>query len=177
MAGDWQPAEKLRQPLYIAVEKILGVDEALRQEWPVHGTSGYDFLNLVNGLFVCSENRRAFARLYREWTNDPRSFADVVYDSKRLIMQVSLSSELHMLAHQLDRLAQKRRCSRDFTFNSLRYALQEVIACFPVYRSYITTEAIHPTTARYVQQAIARAQRRNPAVSRDCLTSSETCFC
>ena len=160
-------AEKLTQPLYIAVEKILGVDEALRQDWPVYGTSGYDFLNVLNGLFVSSENRRAFARLYREWTNDPRSFADVVYDSKRLIMQVSLSSELHMLAYQLDCLAQKQRRSRDFTFNSLRYALQEVIACFPVYRSYITTENIHPDDRRYVQQAIARAQRRNPAVSRE----------
>ena len=159
--------EALRRPLYVVVEKILGVHEALREDWPVDGTSGYDFLNVLNGLFVATENRQAFTRLYRDWTQDPRPFAEVVYDAKRLIMQVSLASEVHMLAHQLDRLAQQHRRSRDFTFNSLRYALQEVIACFPVYRSYITTDDIHPDDRRAVPQAVARAQRKNPAVSRE----------
>jgi (1->4)-alpha-D-glucan 1-alpha-D-glucosylmutase len=70
------------------------------------------------------------------WTQDPRPFAEVVYDAKRLIMQVSLASEVHMLAYQLDRLAQQQRRSRDFTFNCPRYALQEVIAYFPVYLLY-----------------------------------------
>src|SRR5262249_18120868 len=101
----------------------------------------------------------------RDWTQDPRTFADVVYDAKGLIMQVSLSSEVHMLAYQLDRLAQKHRWSRDFTFNSLQHALQEVIACFPVYRSYITSDELHPDDGRYVQQAGVGAQGRNPAVS------------
>jgi (1->4)-alpha-D-glucan 1-alpha-D-glucosylmutase len=157
----------LRRPLYIAVEKILGVHEALREDWPVYGTSGYDFLNSLNGLFVDAGNRWAFTRLYRDWTQDPRTFAEVVYDAKRLIMQVSLSSEVHMLAYQLDRLAQQHRRSRDFTFNSLRYALQEVIACFPVYRSYIGTDELHPDDRRYIQQAVFWAQRKNPAVSRE----------
>jgi (1->4)-alpha-D-glucan 1-alpha-D-glucosylmutase len=129
--------EELRRPLYVVVEKILGVHEALRQDWPVYGTSGYDFLNVLNGLFVDAEKRGAFTRLYRDWTQDPRTFAEVVYDAKRLMMQVSLSSEVHMLTYQLDRLAQQHRRSRDFTFDSLRHTLQEVIACFPVYRSYI----------------------------------------
>jgi (1->4)-alpha-D-glucan 1-alpha-D-glucosylmutase len=72
-----------------------------------------------------------------------------------------------MLAQQLDHLAQQHRRSRDFTFNSLRYALQEIIACFPVYRSYILTDEIHPDDRRYVQQAVARAQRKNPVVNRE----------
>ncbi|HJU04167.1 MAG TPA: malto-oligosyltrehalose synthase [Nitrospiraceae bacterium] len=156
-----------RRPLYVVVEKILGVHEALRDDWPVYGTSGYDFLNLLNGLFVDESKRGDFTRGYQEWTHDWRTFADVVYDSKRLIMQVSLSSEVHMLAYQLDRLAQKHRRSRDFTFNSLRHALQEVIACFPVYRSYILTEDIHPDDRRSVQQAVARARRKNPTVGRE----------
>jgi (1->4)-alpha-D-glucan 1-alpha-D-glucosylmutase len=149
------------------VEKILGSRETLRDDWPVEGTSGYDFLNLVNGLFVDGRNRRGLTRVYQDWTQDLRSFADVVYDSKRLIMQVSLASELHMLAYQLDRLAQQHRRSRDFTFNSLRHALEEVIACFPVYRSYVTSEGYHPDDRRYVQQAVSRAERKNPAVSRE----------
>jgi (1->4)-alpha-D-glucan 1-alpha-D-glucosylmutase len=156
---------QLRRPLYVVVEKILGVREALRDDWPVYGTSGYDFLNVLNGPFVDAGNRRGLTRIYRDWTQDLRTFADVVYESKRSIMQVSLSSEVHMLAYQLDRLARKHRRSRDFTFNSLRHALEEVIACFPVYRSYIVSDTLHPDDQRYVQQAVLRAQRKNPVVS------------
>jgi (1->4)-alpha-D-glucan 1-alpha-D-glucosylmutase len=159
--------EDLRRPLYVVVEKILGVRESLREDWPVYGTSGYDFLNALNGLFVDAQNRTAFTRFYRDWTQDARTFAEVVCDAKRVIMQVSLSNDVHMLAYQLDRLAQQHRRSRDFTFNSLRHALQEVIAYFPVYRSYITSEALHPDDRRSVQQAVARAQRHNPAVSHE----------
>lgn len=160
-------AGEASRPLYVVVEKILGSRETLREDWPVHGTSGYDFLNQLNGLFVDPDKRGAFTRLYRDWTQDPRPFAEVVYDAKRLMMQVSLASEVHMLAYQLDRLAQRHRHSRDFTLNSLRHALQEVIACFPVYRSYIVSDAIHPDDRRYVLQAVTRAQRKNPAVSRE----------
>jgi (1->4)-alpha-D-glucan 1-alpha-D-glucosylmutase len=155
------------QPLYIVVEKILGAYETLRADWPVYGTSGYDFLHLLNGLFVDAEQRRVWTRLYRDWTQDLRPFVDVVYSAKYLIMQTSLASEVYMLAHRLDRLAQQHRSSQDFTFNSLRRALQQIIACFPVYRSYITGNVIHPDDRRSVQQAVFQAQRRNPAVSRE----------
>ena len=77
--------------------------------WPVHGTSGYDFLNQVNGLFVDADAARAFTRLYHDCVQDDSRFAELVYRNKLLIMQVSLSSELHMLTNQLDRLAQKSR--------------------------------------------------------------------
>src|SRR5262249_49683740 len=84
---------------------------------------------------------------------------------KLLILNASLASELHMLAHQLDRLAQKSRRSRDFTFNTLRNALREVIACFPVYRSYIGDEGVSRTDRRYVELAIRQAAGRNPLMS------------
>jgi (1->4)-alpha-D-glucan 1-alpha-D-glucosylmutase len=157
----------LYRPLYIVVEKILGAYETLREDWPVYGTSGYDFLNLLNGLFVDAEQRRTWTRLYRDWTQDPRPFTEVVYDAKYLIMQMSLSSEVYTLAHRLDRLAQQHRGSRDLTFNSLRRALQQIIACFPVYRSYISSDTLHPDDQRYVQQAVSQAQRRNPTVSHE----------
>ena len=151
-------------PLYVIVEKILGVAEALPPDWPTYGTSGYDFLNAVNGLFVESGNAQAFTRLYQEWTGDTTPFSEVVYRNKYLILTVSLSSELYMLAHQLDHLAQKNRWSRDFTLNSLRHALREIIACFPVYRSYISAEGIHDSDRKYVQAAVSRAKSRNPAI-------------
>jgi (1->4)-alpha-D-glucan 1-alpha-D-glucosylmutase len=152
-------------PLYVVVEKILGPVEPMPEDWPTYGTSGYYFVNMLNGLFVDGRNFQPFTRLYQDWIDSEVPFAEVVYQKKFLIMQVALSSELHMLANQLDRLAQKNRWSRDFTLHSLRHALREVIACFPVYRSYISAEGVHEADRRYVQVAVRRARLRNPAIS------------
>src|SRR5262249_42223890 len=123
----------------------------------------------ANSLFVDGANARAFTRLYQDWAGEaePGStpFAEVVYCKKFLILQVSLSSELHMLAHQLDRLAQKDPWSRDLTPTSLRPALREVIACFPVYRSYIAGEGVGEADRRYVLRGVRLARARNPAIS------------
>jgi (1->4)-alpha-D-glucan 1-alpha-D-glucosylmutase len=156
----------LRRPLYVVVEKILGATEPLPDDWPVAGTVGYEFLNMVNGLFVAGSQAEAFTRLYREWSHSDQPFAEEVYQRKLLILQVSLSSELQMLAYQLDRLAQKSRRSRDFTLNSLRGALREVIACFPVYRSYTAEEGVRPEDQAYVERAVRRAMAHNPTVNR-----------
>jgi (1->4)-alpha-D-glucan 1-alpha-D-glucosylmutase len=157
-----------RWPLYVVVEKILGSAEALPDDLPGHGTSGYDFLNAINALFVNIHNGAEFTRLYRDMTGQDTSFAEMVYQKKYLILQVALSSELHMLGHQLDRLAQKHRSSRDFTLNSLRYALRATIACFPVYRSYISDErGVRPQDRRYVEAAIRLARVKNPTLSWD----------
>jgi (1->4)-alpha-D-glucan 1-alpha-D-glucosylmutase len=158
--------DPLGRPLYVVAEKVLGADESLVETWPVHGTSGYDFLNQVNGLFVDGTQAVALSRVYADWIQDSTRYPEVVYRAKRLIMQVSLSSELHMLTYQLDRLAQKSRRSRDFTFNTLRQALREVIASFPVYRSYIDDEGAHEADRRHVTTAVRRATARNPLLSR-----------
>ncbi|HWY87760.1 MAG TPA: malto-oligosyltrehalose synthase [Gemmataceae bacterium] len=152
-------------PLYVVVEKILGADERLPEEWPTYGTSGYEFLNAVSGIFVDAGAGPAFTRLYQEWIRDDTPFAELVYQKKILILQIALSSELQMLTHQLDRLAQRKRWSRDFTTLSLRRALREVIACFPVYRSYVTGLEIHEADRRYIVRAVRRAMARNPALS------------
>lgn len=154
-----------RWPLYVVVEKILGPDERLPDDWATFGTSGYDFLNAVNGLFVAPDSAAAFTRLYQNWIEDATPFGEVVYRKKFLILQVALSSELHTLAHQLDRLAQADRWSRDFTLTGLRHALRDVIACFPVYRSFISDGEVQESDRQYVQRAVARAQARNPALS------------
>jgi (1->4)-alpha-D-glucan 1-alpha-D-glucosylmutase len=161
----------LQRPLYVLAEKILGKGEPIPEDWPVHGTTGYEFLNTLNGLFVDPGNAATFQRLYQRWLGPDgqgkwaASFADIVYQKKFLILQVSLSSELHMLGHQLDQLSERDRWSRDFTLNSLRHALREIIACFPVYRSYITIQGIHTRDRYYVETAVARAKRKNPAIS------------
>jgi len=155
-----------RWPLYVVAEKILGPDESVPEEWAVYGTTGYDYLNQVNGAFIETSNARAFSRLYADFVQDDARWAEIVYRRKLLVLNVSLASELHMLAYQLDRLAQKSRRSRDFTFNTLRLGLREVIAAFPVYRSYLAADGTHSNDRRYIDTAVRRATARNPLLSR-----------
>jgi len=157
----------VRRRFYVAAEKILLKSEDLRPGWAIEGTTGYGFLNLLNGLFVDGSKRRVFQRLYRQFTGWSQSYADLIYESKRLVMQVSMSSELNVLSRRLDRISEQHRRSRDFTLESLRDALREVIACFPVYRTYIRNDTQHPDEQdeRYIRVAIKAAKRRNPATS------------
>ena len=60
------------QPLFLVVEKILAPDEPLPDDWPVDGTTGYEFANAVNGLFVQPANARAFDDIYTRFTGDRR---------------------------------------------------------------------------------------------------------
>jgi (1->4)-alpha-D-glucan 1-alpha-D-glucosylmutase len=159
------PDSPLWRPLYVVVEKILGPGEPLPSDWPVYGTSGYEFVNAVNDLFVDPENAQKFSRLYYDWGEVDPIFAVTVHQKKTLTLQVALSSELQMLAFQLDRLAQKNRWSRDFTFHSLRHALREIVASCAVYRSYISEEGVSDRDRRYVIAAVNRAKRANPAIT------------
>jgi (1->4)-alpha-D-glucan 1-alpha-D-glucosylmutase len=152
-------------PFYVVVEKILGHDELLRREWPVHGTTGYDFMNLLNGVFVDAANAQAFRELYGDFTGVRVKFSDLLYECKRLILKAAMSSELYVLSRKLSRIAERHRYTRDFTLNSLHHALTETIACFPVYRSYIrrTQNSVGPDDRLNINAAVRAAKRRNPA--------------
>src|SRR5262249_54091734 len=161
------PQSSIERPFYVVVEKILGHDERLRESWAANGTTGYGFLNLLNGLFVDAQNAEAFGKLYRRLAGLESGFPDVAYESKKLVLQTAMSSELHMLARRLDRISEQGRYTRDFPLNSLQHALGEVIACFPVYRSYIRPDddEVGEEDRRYISRAIRNAKRRNPTVS------------
>lgn len=177
-APELNPREKLAaavehggqdfRPCYILVEKILQEHESLRPEWPVHGTTGYEFMNLVNDLFVDPSAAQVFRALYQRFTGSSADLADVVYDSKKLILKVSLSSELHVMARRLDRISEQHRYSRDFTFASLHDAMKEFVTCFPVYRTYITRsdQSVRPEDRVHLDATVRGAIRRNPATSR-----------
>lgn len=155
------------RPLYLVVEKILSAEEPLPADWPVHGTTGYDFLNLVNGLFVDRDHERAMDDVYARFLQRRPSFDDVTYESKQLIMTASMSSEINVLGHRLNVLSERDRRSRDFTLNSLTRAIREIIACFPIYRTYVTDgpEPVSDRDRAYIRLAVVKAKRRNPAVS------------
>jgi (1->4)-alpha-D-glucan 1-alpha-D-glucosylmutase len=153
------------RPLPIIVEKILGPFEKLPAQWPVDGTTGYEFAVSAIGVSIDSEAEAALTELYREFTGDHRSFEGHVYESKLRILLDSLASEVNMLARRLERIAASRRQYRDFTLVSLTRALIEIIAAFPVYRTYLRTGA-GPTEedARQVQLAVRQARRRAPTL-------------
>src|SRR5262245_4209419 len=162
------PAGSLARSFYIVTEKILMADEQLPGSWPVAGTTGYEFLNVVNGLFVDSSSARRFDDTYARFIGARLDFAEIAYQSKRLVMDTSMASEITMLGHRLGRISERRRSARDFTDRMLTQALREIIACFPVYRTYIATEdseTISERDLRYVETAVAEARRRNPTVS------------
>ncbi len=148
---------------YVVVEKILVGREQLPSDWPVHGTTGYDFSSLVNGLFVDADHERSLDRIYTRFTGRKTDFDALLYDCKKLIITVAMASELNVLAIELSRIAESHRHSRDFTMDSLREALREIVSCFPVYRTYVTEDMVMDEDRRYVDWAIALAKKRSRA--------------
>jgi (1->4)-alpha-D-glucan 1-alpha-D-glucosylmutase len=155
--------ERLQQragaPLYVLVEKILARYEIL-PEWPVAGTTGYDFVNQVLAIFVDPEGEAAMSRLYRRLAPRDETFDDVLYACKKRIMQVNLASEMNVIAREFHQLAMRDRRTRDFTLNGVLAALEEVIAAFPVYRTYVSPRGAGADDLRYIDWAIGQARKR-----------------
>jgi (1->4)-alpha-D-glucan 1-alpha-D-glucosylmutase len=149
-------------PLYVVAEKILAPHERLPASWPVHGTTGYDFANSVNGLFIDPGAVRRIGRFWHSFTGLQDKWSDVAVESRRIVLRTALASELTVLANALARIAQAHWHTRDYTLNTLRAALASVMASFPVYRTY-TEEAASDSDRRYVDWAVAQAKRRSPA--------------
>jgi (1->4)-alpha-D-glucan 1-alpha-D-glucosylmutase len=148
---------------YVVIEKILTGAEQLSAEWPVCGTTGYDFANLVNGLFVDPAAVMRLERIYRNIVGDEVDIDVLFYRCRKLIIRVALASELNVLANQIAKIALSKRHTCDFTLNSLRDALTEVVASFPVYRTYATPSGVSDNDVRYIRTAIASAKWRSAA--------------
>ncbi|MDB5326581.1 MAG: malto-oligosyltrehalose synthase [Phycisphaerales bacterium] len=153
-----------RWPLFVSVEKILAMDEPLIADWATHGTSGYDFLVMLNGLFVDGQAEPAIDALWKDITGNETSFANLAYRNKRMMLETSLASELHSLTHRLDLIAQRRRRSLDFTFRTLQTVIRETFSSFSVYRTYVAGPAVTEVDRGHIQSAIASAKARNPRV-------------
>jgi (1->4)-alpha-D-glucan 1-alpha-D-glucosylmutase len=160
----WGTPDEWERPLFVVAEKILSGEEKLPDEWAVHGTTGYNSLNELNGLFVDPGAARKMRRLYARFVGADVSFAEIVYDSKKLIMDTSLASELNVLANTIDRIGEQDRRSRDFTVIAIRDTLSEIVACFPVYRTYVRMKGWSVRDRQIVDEAIACARERNPAL-------------
>ncbi len=153
--------------LYLLVEKILGNDEHLRADWPVHGTTGYEFANQVLAVLIDRDAQPVLTETYRDYVDRPPRFHELVYQSKLVVMRTTMASEVNSLGHMLNRLSETNRWYRDFTLNLCTAAVRELIACFPVYRTYITPDA--PPSEddwKVISRALDLARRRNPALDR-----------
>jgi (1->4)-alpha-D-glucan 1-alpha-D-glucosylmutase len=158
-------ADPTYKPFYIISEKILLKAEKLPDSWPVFGTTGYNFAIQVNGLFVDTANAKAFEALYTRFIQHRIDFQDVACEKKKLVMQAAMSSEINTLGHYLNRISEENRHTRDFTLNSLIKSIVEVIAYFPVYRTYINSFEVPERDFQYIETTINRAKRQNPAIS------------
>ena len=152
------------RPLYTVVEKILSHGERLPAGWATDGTTGYDFLNQLNGIFVDSSNRKVMDSIYSSFTGNKTGFRELAYEAKKLIMRSVLASEVNVLSLQLSRVAARNRWYRDFTLNLLTAAIVEVIACFPIYRTYIDPvgRRVSERDRLYIDLSVDRAKRLNP---------------
>ena len=151
--------------IYLVVEKILSGDEQLRTDWPVHGTTGYDFMNDAIGVLVDASAERAITSAFHKFIGHSLHFGHLVYAKKRLVMRLSLANDVSVLGTMFDRISEKNRWYRDYTLDTLTLAVRETIACFPVYRTYLAPgRPVSDADRVVIERAVAAAKRRNPAV-------------
>lgn len=147
---------------YITVEKILEPGEELPEDWPIQGTSGYEFLNQVNGVFCQTQNEEIFTQIYYSFTGTRYSYDELSKFSKQLIAEKNLAGDIENLANMLKRIAGRYRYTSDFTLNGLRRAIAEVLVLFPIYRTYITPEGVSKRDRAYIEEVIDQAKEEVP---------------
>ena len=147
-------------PLYVVIEKVLADFESLPVNWPISGTTGYDYSNLLNGLFVNAAAEKTMTMTYRRFIGTKIDYEQLLYDCKKLIIRSSMAGEMNVLAGLLYRLARANRRTRDLTINSLRDGLIEVVCFFPVYRTYTASYKIAERDVQFIEWALAKSVSR-----------------
>jgi (1->4)-alpha-D-glucan 1-alpha-D-glucosylmutase len=166
--GLYDPAEYLSRlkkrsgGMFTVVEKILDLSEDVPQDWPVEGTTGYKFLNYVNGLFCKNDNVKLFSRIYRDFSGLRVSVPEMRRDKKRLILLNQMAGDLDNLTRLLDEIAADSLCGRDYSFAGLREAIAEILCLFPVYRAYADNRGISPADRAFIAETVGKAKSAAP---------------
>ncbi len=151
--------------IYMVLEKILTGSETLPKDWPVHGTTGYDFASQVTQLLVDSSAETVVTKTFHRFLGHSLQFGHLVYAKKLLVMRLALANDVDVLGNMVDRLSEQNRWYRDFTLEALARAVRETIACFPVYRTYLAPgRPVREEDRQVVERAVAAAKRRNPVI-------------
>lgn len=152
---------------YIVVEKILEMDERLPLEWPVEGTTGYEFLNFVNGIFCRRDNERKISNIYFRFSKLNESYSSIVIDKKRLMVKQRMAGEVERLAFIIEFISGKDRAGIDFTLHGLKEALEEILIFFPVYRTYISGDKILERDEKYIAGIIDTVKKNKPLLANE----------
>jgi (1->4)-alpha-D-glucan 1-alpha-D-glucosylmutase len=156
---------EITAPFYVVVEKILSGDERLPEDWPVQGTTGYDFARAANGVLVDIRGLEEMDRSYGLAIGSQINFAEIVYQKKKQVIEELFPAELQNLACRIQELAPPPGLTTD----SLKEALKEIIASLPVYRTYIRSSSISLRDQEYLHYAFREAGRRNPSLQSQAL--------
>ena len=151
----------LAPDLWIVVEKILQPREPLPDSWPVQGTTGYDFLNQVNGLFINPASEKNLTDFYSEFTGEQADSRKLVQEKKKLVLKTLFTTEVNRLTELLVEIAARHPAYKNFPREQLREALIEFAASFPIYRTYIRASENFVSAADYhfVNEAVAKAKK------------------
>ena len=147
---------------YVVVEKILSTEERLPGHWPVAGTTGYEFIDVLNGLLVDPDGVKKLDEIYQRATGVTTSFAELVYQAKIRVLNESFAGHVQLLSVTLGKLADQDRHGRDLTFESMKEALIQVTATLPVYRTYINELGVHETDKYWIETATETSLTRRP---------------
>ena len=150
-----------RLAVFVVAEKILAQHESLPADWPIAGTTGYDYLNAVNTLFVDPDGEAQLSCCYERFIGALPDFHEIAYRGRKLAMEQELASELRVLANEINHLTESNWFTRDFTLVGLRQALREIVACFPVYRTYVDWHGIRTEDRSDLDWAVAHGRRRS----------------
>jgi (1->4)-alpha-D-glucan 1-alpha-D-glucosylmutase len=156
--------ERLRRTApnaWVVAEKILQPGEALPASWQVHGTTGYEFLNQVNGLLISADGLNAIDGIYREFTGESTDFDTLAHEKKLAVTQEAMGSDINRLTSLFVQICENDREHRDSTRADIRRAIREVAACFPVYRTYVSPERSEasPEDLAVIEAAVRAAGR------------------
>ncbi len=155
---------------YVVVEKILSTGEELPDNWHTYGTTGYDFLNQVNSLFIDRDGAAQLGEVYRRFTGVKQDFSRTVYEKKRQIMKELFPAEIKELGNLLSALAEKDKSEVHLSSMELTEALTTVTACLPVYRTYIRASPVTTRDRHYLEDAFKRARRCHLGLSQSALS-------
>lgn len=154
---------------YMIVEKVLGYDECLPGTFPIQGTTGYDFIAHVDGLFVETDNEVAMTTAYQEFSGESQPFPEVARSCKQEVMVVDLAPDLERLTALLVDICDRYRSQRDRTRRELQDAIREIATALSVYRTYVRSGAASEDDRRHVSLAVAEAARRRPQIDSELL--------
>jgi (1->4)-alpha-D-glucan 1-alpha-D-glucosylmutase len=149
---------------WIVAEKILEPGEEWRESWPIQGTSGYDFLNLCNGLLVREDGLKEITETYRRFTGELEDFKTLARAKKLDVQHETLGSDVNRLTDIFVRICARHRDRRDHTRAEIRRALRELAASFPVYRTYVVAERdrIVDEDRICIAMAVTQAKEQRP---------------